>query len=465
VKEPLLKPSSQWRSQVDFQAAAGDYGPTHSTGMFFLLMFLFLGYSRLTDTLFANTYIAFITSLVALIMCIVTGGLSRAFASGIGFWLSAFSVWILLAIPFSFWPGGSVQMLRDVWLKSFLVFPIVAGLPRTAKDCRLVAYSLAAATVSIIVRCLIFGTGSGDDDRLVLGDEGVLTNPNTVAQFVLMGLPFLWFLVMTEKRNVAKYLIAVFGTLGGLVIIGGTGSRGALIALVVLIGIMVLTLSGANKLKLVAGLVFTALLVTPFVSEEQRSRFMTTFGDAPAEMDMTQMSALMSREQRLALLRQSIDVTIHNPLFGAGPGVYDSYSATLPRPEGQKAAWQVTHNSYTQVSSEEGLPALFFFVGVLITCLLSTRRLYKGAITKTQPELGSLAYCLFLSLVTFAVSAFFDSVAYQIYLPTLAGMCVALNTAARTEAAAAEGAKAKIPPFPPSFGSRNRVPSGPAVTA
>ena len=57
-------------------------------------------------------------------------------------------------------------MLRELWLKSFLAFLIVAGLPRSINHCRLAAYSIGIATATIIVRSLLFGVN--DTGRLVI---------------------------------------------------------------------------------------------------------------------------------------------------------------------------------------------------------------------------------------------------------------------------------------------------------
>jgi hypothetical protein len=65
-----------------------------------------------------------------------------------GLWLLGFSCWILVATPFSFWPGGSVEFLRQVWIKSVLVFFLVAGILRTVRQCWRALLTIAAAAVT-----------------------------------------------------------------------------------------------------------------------------------------------------------------------------------------------------------------------------------------------------------------------------------------------------------------------------
>jgi hypothetical protein len=50
--------------------------------------------------------------------------------------------------------------------------------------------------------------------------------------------------------------------------------------------------------------------------------------------------------------------------------------------------------------------------------------------------LGNMGYAQMLSIVAFAATSAFSSVAYQYFYPALAGMCVALYRSAQREAAA-----------------------------
>ncbi len=90
--------------------------------------------------------------------------------------------------------------------------------------------------------------------------------------------------------------------------------------------------------------------------------------------------------------------------------------------------WLGTHNTYTQISSECGIPAVIFYAAVIGLCLASNLRLYRR--TRDRPsdcELAGLSHCLLAGTLVFAVSAFFFHMAYSAYLPTLAGFSVALS--------------------------------------
>jgi O-antigen ligase len=418
-------------------------------GMGVLVTFLFLIYSRLTDAFLANLYLPLVTSLIALLVAIGTGGVVRALTSRAGIYLVAFSVWLVLALPFSVWQGGSVQFLWNEWLKSFLVFVIVAGLPRSVKQCRAAMYSIAAGTIVIVLMCLVLGTTS-QEGRLVLG-QGVLANPNDLAQLLLMGVPFLLLMAMSKGRLPLRRPVATICIGGVLLVTAATGSRGALTAFACLMLVMFLNFSMGAKLRLLGGLALIAPLMIMSLSADQRQRYLTIFG---GELDAEQpvdVSALESTQQRVFLLEQSIEMTVEHPLFGVGPGVFQVASAKDSEDEGQRAAWRETHNTYTEISSEAGLPALIFYLAALVTCLTSVRMVYKTALSLGMEDVANVSYCLWLSLISFATTSFFNSVAYHQYFPTLAGLSVALSLSAqaafdgvKTKAAEAAGASPRL---------------------
>src|SRR5207249_4894978 len=78
---------------------------------------------------------------------------------------------------------------------------------------------------------------------------------------------------------------------------------------------------------------------------------------------MAAASAKESADDHFAALDQSIRYTLEYPIFGLGLGNFGVASGTdVGRPE----AWRTTHNTYTQISSEAGIPALMLFVGLLL---------------------------------------------------------------------------------------------------
>jgi O-antigen ligase len=406
---------------------AEEIGALESVAVLFLLGFIFLSYSRIVDVFLAGLRLSLITSVVALIFTALTGGVGRALFSRAGFWLVAFTLWLIAAVPFSSWPGGSVQLLLDYWIKSFLVFVIVAGSLRTVRHCRLALCAIGLAVVAIVIMALSLGT---DDlsGRLQL-EQGVLANPNDLAQLLLIGSPGLWLLGTAKPGFSLRRVAVVVACVGVLRAVTQTGSRGAIVVLFVLICVLLLKSAWSTRVKLIGGLLLASLLLVPFLSDEQWYRYSTILSDAPAGSD----EALGSKEARIELLKQSIYLTMANPVFGVGPGVFESASAGYSESQGERGLWHTPHNSYTQVSSESGVPGLVCYLGLLLSCFSTTRGVHKAAVAADRTDVVAVSYCLWLSLVIFSISTFFSSVAYHIYLPMLAGLTVALQRSAQYE--------------------------------
>jgi len=114
-------------------------------------------------------------------------------------------------------------------------------------------------------------------------------------------------------------------------------------------------------------------------------------------------SAYGSAEQRQHLFWLSLEVTAEHPLFGIGPGNFPIISDS----------WLVTHNSYTQMSSEGGIPALVLYVMVLWAGFKNLKRTRK--LSGTNQEAKLFAGALHASLAGFAVGSLFASCAYQFF--------------------------------------------------
>jgi O-antigen ligase len=147
-----------------------------------------------------------------------------------------------------------------------------------------------------------------------------------------------------------------------------------------------------------------------------------------------QEEAVESTAARTKLLKSSIRFTIQHPIFGVGPGEFSDYEASAAKSEGRRAAWQVTHNAYTQVSSEVGVPALIFFLASIVMSFRTFRRVYRTA--RARPELRSMAtasFCCQLSMVGFCTAIVFLSLAYTMYLPAMSGLAFAFSQSLERE--------------------------------
>jgi O-antigen ligase len=217
-----------------------------------------------------------------------------------------------------------------------------------------------------------------------------------------------------------------------------TGSRGAMIGFVAVLLVVFLRAPVMGKLKIIlAGVLFLGIVLTTMPGR-LIARYKTV---ADEEGDVAEMggsmadSAASSSQSRKVLLRHSLIFTIRHPLFGVGPGMFpvadDTYSKAIGL---NKGTWLGTHNSYTQVSSELGIPAFLLFVAVVVMALKGPYSTYRR--TRGDPRLedmGNAALALHYCLVVYAVTVLFEHIAYTIMLPVFGGLAACLVRTAAVE--------------------------------
>jgi O-antigen ligase len=166
--------------------------------------------------------------------------------------------------------------------------------------------------------------------------------------------------------------------------------------------------------------------------------------------------AVESSEARKYLFRKSVEYTLTHPIFGVGPGQFSNYEGQHNIVVGTTHGyWHETHNMFTQVSSECGIPAFFFFTAGLV----STWRMLSGTYRKAREradcaDIQTAVLCVMIGMAGFCVAATFLNFAYFFYQPALGGLAIAISSAAGQEcegrSAGAQAAAAEPPAWLPS---------------
>lgn len=414
-------------------------------GMLFVMI---AGLSEILATkLHVNTYLLYFVAPPAILGAVFTGGLGRTLRHRASLMWLGFFGWMLISVPFSSWMGDSVNVLRSYAEFSLPLMFIVGGLPLNFREVRSTFYTIAAGGLAVIVASRLFGTE--DNGRMDLaGVNTSIGNSNDLASLLILVLPFLLFIAMDRRRAaVIRYSIIVPAAYG-MVIIFGTASRGALVALAVSFVFVLFRASARQRIAALAIAVTLAGSVPFFLGSNARERLGSLFGGQHEE-------AKESAESRSYLLKQSLLYTVQHPLFGIGPGQFANYEGGHAVLEGKIGNWHETHNSFTEVSSECGMPALVFFVLGIGSALFSVSRIYQKARRGGYTEIANAGFCYLLSMVGYVVSITFLSNAFRFYLPAMIGLAISLSAAAAREMSA--GAPAEAARIPRRTGS---VPAG-----
>ena len=286
---------------------------------------------------------------------------------------------------------------------------------------------LAAALLSMIF-------GQSVDGRVAVM-AGSLADPNEFALRLVLGLPFWWYLI-SQSGAVGKIVCFIL-TLPIFVSFARAGSRSALLALVALFAMMFLFVNLKQKALMCAVAVIVVVAAVAFLPNYLKVRFTTLFmrHDA-AHLTIEERTRLGgdigSSEAREMLLWQAIRMTGQHPLLGVGPGVFGDVAWDERKADvGVGGGLLVTHNTYTQFSSELGIPGFLFFVVTLllgIACALSDYRRNR----ERNPPVAQGSLYMFVCLIGLMAGIFFLSVGYGMLPAILFGLAASLHMAAES---------------------------------
>jgi putative inorganic carbon (HCO3(-)) transporter len=329
--------------------------------------------------------------------------------------LSLLVIQLWLAAAFSpVWKGGAISVMLD-FSKVLPLVIVIFGAVRSMKRLRWILLVQAASVAAIASASIV------NAQRLLGRLQGILPgvygNPNDLALVIDISLPLCLALALTTTSHWKK-LAWIGAMLTMIYAVFLTVSRGGAIALVVAALVCLWQLGVKGRRFYLLLLVPAAVIVFwLFGGNALRERFDQTNIDSTTNNNSTEASE--SAQQRKELLIQSLEVTAQHPLFGVGPGNFTVVSGM----------WRVTHNSYTQISAEGGIPAFLLYVFVFWLGIANLRDIRKYRKTGRQVRLFSMA--LRASLAAYLAGSFFGSVAYQLFPYCLVAYTSALRLIVR----------------------------------
>ena len=329
----------------------------------------------------------------------------------------------LLSVPFATdrlmaW-GGFVE-----FTKVCLMFVVLVNVLRTEARLRVLI------NLVLVVSCWM-SISAFNDYRLGIFNlpgariEGVIgglfDNPNDMALHLVMMIPITAALFLTSRHLVGKliYPACVVVMVLGIV---ASFSRGGFLGLICATGFMVWRLARTKRVLFLIIAFVLCVGIIALAPGDYRQRIATT-GDS-------------SSIQRQNDLKRSLFVLIHHPIFGVGINNYVLFSNTD----------HATHNAYTQIGAEIGVPAMVIYVMFLLAAIRPLRHVgHETTANDPKTRFRYLAAGFEASLIGYMVSSFFASVAYLWYLYYVVayGICLARLYQASRSTAVAAGAEAR----------------------
>jgi len=431
------------------------HNPSRRIAFFCALIVVFLRVSMMHQTLSilfgVNLYVLYVFSLPAVIGLLVCRGVQRTFRGRPSIYWMGFAIWMAIDVPFSIWRGGSFPLVYDYFRVTVPILFMVAGLVLSWQEFRWTLWATAIGGLVLLVSSQTYTSENARYGSRFGLQMGTISNPNDFAGHLIFVLPFLvWGVLAT--RNILVRLVLLGGIGYSVLLVVKTASRGAALGLVLMAVYYLLRAPLRQKVAIAVFVPVCAALVITLAPPEALRRIMS-FKDSSGAVQ----EAVASQEARTYLFQKSLDYTLQFPIFGIGPGEFSTYEVFHSEVAGMKHGLGFsTHSSYTQASAECGIPGFLLFVAGLVSSYLFLNKVYRD--TKDRPELRDLrmaAFCIMLSLVSFALVIGFLNFAYFFYEPFYGGLAIALARAAKEEIRTRPSQPANPPaPFPPPAWTR-----------
>lgn len=331
--------------------------------------------------------------------------------------------WAVATVPLSYWPGGSVSFLLEVYFKTIIVFWLVCNVVNTlsrlqwiAWGLTLMALPLAVTGVGNFMTGVYLGEGVSFGSNRIAGYEAPLTaNPNDLALMLNLILPLSIALFLGSQKSSSRIILSSCIALLVAAIIA-TFSRAGFLTLSVTVATYLWTLRKRPERGFAIAALVIALAAVPFLPSSYVER-MSTITDIESD-------ATGSAQVRWSDTVAAVKYTLGHPIVGAGAG-----QSILAMNEIRGETWKAVHNVYLQYAVELGLPGLGLFLMLLAACINSVRYVQRqcGHASREQ-RLFHLAEGIRVSLVAFAVAAPFYPVGYHFYFYYIAGLAVACRS-------------------------------------
>ena len=408
-------------------------------GLTITLIDLFLRTSRAHDILLPFWHVPLVVMLFGFVAVLATGRVFEFMLHPLGRWLSGFTVLALLSTGVSVWPGGAYQFLMEVWIPALPALVMMCAFIRTFEHVRKVVVCTALGYGMIPLFVMLLGREVGVERvGLVWYTFG---DANDMAMAILFWLPFAVWTLANKKTSLWIKIYIAGAVLACVPVFFRTGSRSGLLTLGVISLYLLYRQPTAIRLRLVlvaAIAIPIGLAATPrAVIDRYRTIFDGFAGVSdpiadPAEKkkDVNESAvnaAQASTGARLELLKRSIAVTLANPVLGVGPGMFMVAENEMAVAGGRRRGyWKASHNMYTQISAEMGIPALILLLFLLyrVWRILTMAEKADPAKLSFARDLRKLAFGLKVSLLVFAAGGVTLSLGYSSFLLFLCSMAI-----------------------------------------
>jgi len=303
-------------------------------------------------------------------------------------YLAALFLFSLLSVPFSNWPGGSLNFIVSGYLKILVFTLLLVFCINSEKELRTICVSLSV-TAGLIDFFSLVTPKLVENGRVFVGGT---YDPNDIALVLVIALPTMFYL-MENSRGWRALLLKAAMVLTVIVILK-TGSRGGFLALAAVVALTCRQKGSAYLSRRAPLLLIVLLLVISCVPAAQYDRI-KTLGAVEDDYNTT------DRGGRIEIWKKGISIIAEQPLFGCGISEFSDANG-----KSCGGTWHTAHNSLLQIGAEQGIPAGVVFILMVVSCAKSLRA------GETILKNGWMVAGIRTGLLGFCVGGFFLSWAY-----------------------------------------------------
>jgi O-antigen ligase len=335
----------------------------------------------------------------------------------------ALLAWAFVTIPLSLWPGGSVARLTDVYIKSVIVFWLLANVIKSKRQLTVLRTVLMICCVPLALMAVknylngTFIADAGGVSRIVSYEAALSSNPNDLALLLNLLLPLSIAQLLSARTLWVRLLsVAVIGMTVLAIII--TFSRAGFLGLATICGMYFLRMMrrpGRDRSWAFA-LLFAGVLMLPMIPETYVARLATV---KSVSSDPT--GSAQARWRDIVAASQYV---VEHPVVGAGIGM-DILALNAVR----GAEWCQVHNVYLEYAVDLGLGGALLFLAMFFGVFAGVRKSRKSlAGEPEQRDLFLIAEALETSLIVFAICGVFYPIAYHFFFYYIGGLALAARS-------------------------------------
>jgi O-antigen ligase len=317
----------------------------------------------------------------------------------------------IVTIPIAKDPKTAWESFNEPFVKAVLMFIVMVNVLRTRR--RLVGLIWLSFAVGIYlsytaINLYLKGEFAVEDYRIAVEIGGMFENPNDMAIHFVIITPLAVALGIASQNKLARL---VYFSMTALFIGANmvTFSRGGFLGLLASMLVLAWKIGRKYRFKVTIASVVIGGLTILLAPGNYGLRMLSIF--------IPGLDPVGSSDQRRELLERSILVSIRNP-WGIGIGNFPIVGINN----------LVSHNAYTQVSSELGILGLAAYMIFLISPFRKLGAIERALFAKDENDwFFYLSIGLQASIVGYMVSSFFASVAYNWFIYYLIAYAVAFR--------------------------------------